>query len=130
MGNAFIGFVDRRRTFEKNMIEHSVRTHKSAEDCPVAEHLAYKIAEVAADPVEVGQETKDMIINRIIDNAAVAVASVVRRAVTSARAIAAGHKVDDGGATVFGVDGTYSEIGRASCRERVWYTMACLSGRC
>ena len=90
------------------MIEHSVRTHKSAEDFPVEEHLAYKIAQVAADPVEVGQETKDMIINRIIDNAAVAVASVVRRPVTSARAIAAGHKVDDGGATVFGVDGTYS----------------------
>ena len=51
------------------MIEHSVRTHKSAEDFPLEEHLAYKIAQVAADPVEVGQETKDMIINRIIDNA-------------------------------------------------------------
>lgn len=50
------------------MIEHSVRTHKSAEDFPYEEHLAYKIAQVAADPVEVGQETKDMIINRIIDN--------------------------------------------------------------
>ena len=90
------------------MIEHSVRTHKSAEDFPLEEHLAYKIAQVAADPVEVGQETKDMIINRIIDNAAVAVASVIRRPVTSARAIAQGHEVSEGGATVFGIDGNYS----------------------
>ena len=90
------------------MIEHSVRTHKSAEDFPLEEHLAYKIAQVAADPVEVGQETKDMIINRIIDNASVAVASVIRRPVTSARVIAQGHEVAEGGATVFGVDGNYS----------------------
>ena len=85
------------------MIEHSVRTHKSAEDFPIEEHLAYKIAQVAADPVEVGQETKDMIINRIIDNASVAVASVIRRPVTSARVIAQGHKVEECG------------------RHRLWY---------
>lgn len=54
------------------MKNHEVRTHKSAEDFPNEEHLAYKVAEVAADPVEVPAETTDMIINRIIDNAAVA----------------------------------------------------------
>ena len=53
------------------MKNHEVRTHKSAEDFPYEEHLAYKVAEVAADPVEVPAETTDMIINRIIDNAAV-----------------------------------------------------------
>lgn len=90
------------------MIEHSVRTHKSAEDFPYEEHLAYKIAQVAADPVEVPADTTDMIINRVIDNAAVAVASVVRRPVTSARVIAQAHPVTDNGATVFGVDGKYS----------------------
>nr|WP_255711798.1 MmgE/PrpD family protein [Corynebacterium yonathiae] len=70
--------------------------------------MAYKVAEVAADPVEVPAETTDMIINRIIDNAAVAMASVARGSVTSARVMAQAHPVSTGGATVFGVDGTYS----------------------
>ncbi|OUJ23900.1 2-methylcitrate dehydratase PrpD [Corynebacterium kefirresidentii] len=90
------------------MKNHEVRTHKSAEDFPYEEHLAYKVAEVAADPVEVPAETTDMIINRIIDNAAVAMASVARGPVTSARVMAQAHPVSKGGATVFGVDGTYS----------------------
>ena len=47
------------------MINHEVRTHKSAENFPIEEHLAYKIAKVAADPVEVPAETTEMIINRI-----------------------------------------------------------------
>ena len=90
------------------MKNHEVRTHKSAEDFPYEEHLAYKVAEVAADPVEVPAETTDMIINRIIDNAAVAMASVARGPVTSARVMAQAHPVSKVGATVFGVDGTYS----------------------
>ena len=90
------------------MKNHEVRTHKSAEDFPYEEHLAYKVAEVAADPVEVPAETTDMIINRIIDNAAVAMASVARGPVTSARVMAQAHPVTKGGSTVFGVDGTYS----------------------
>lgn len=90
------------------MKNHEVRTHKSAEDFPYEEHLAYKVAEVAADLVEVPAETTDMIINRIIDNAAVAMASVARGPVTSARVMAQAHPVNKGGATVFGVDGTYS----------------------
>lgn len=90
------------------MKNHEVRTQKSAEDFPYEEHLAYKVAEVAADPVEVPAETTDMIINRIIDNAAVAMASVARGPVTSARVMAQAHSVSKGGATVFGVDGTYS----------------------
>ncbi len=92
------------------MINHEVRTHKSAEDFPIEQHLAYKVAKVAADPVEVPADSIDMIINRIIDNAAVAVASVPRRPVTTAREMALSHPVasDAGGAKVFGVDGTYS----------------------
>ena len=90
------------------MKNHEVRTHKSAEDFPYEEHLAYKVAEVAADPVEVPAETTDMIINRIIDNAAVAIASVARGPVTSARVMAQAHPVSEGGSTVFGVDGAYS----------------------
>ena len=90
------------------MKKHEVRTHKSAEEFPYEEHLAYKVAEVAADPVKVPAETTDMIINRIIDNAAVAMASVARGSVTSARTMAQAHPVSEGGSTVFGVDGAYS----------------------
>ena len=91
------------------MINHTVRTYRSAEDFPREEHLAHKIARVAADPVEVPEETREMIINRIIDNAAVQAASVLRRPVTSARAMAAARPVTDGrGASVFGLKGKYA----------------------
>ncbi|KRD05796.1 2-methylcitrate dehydratase [Mycobacterium sp. Root265] len=86
---------------------HDVRTRRSAEDFPRTEHLAWKIAEVAADPVEVAPETEDMVINRLIDNAAVSAASVIRRPVTVARAQALAHP-NRHGASVFGVDGKVS----------------------
>lgn len=89
------------------MINHLVRTHRSSEDFPQSEHLAQKIAEVAADPVEVGADTREMVINRIIDNAAVSAASVIRRPVTSARRQAQAHHATPG-SSVFGVEGTYS----------------------
>src|SRR6201998_1317284 len=89
------------------MLIHSVRTHRSADDFPRAEHLAQKIAEVAADPVSVSVETEAMVINRMIDNAAVSAASVLRRPVTTARHQAQAHRARPG-ATVFGVDGSYS----------------------
>ncbi|WP_176562248.1 2-methylcitrate dehydratase PrpD [Mycolicibacterium palauense] len=87
---------------------HDVRTRRSAEDFPRTEHLAWKVAEVAADPVEVPAETEEMVLNRIIDNAAVSAASVTRRPVTVARAQARAHRVAHRGARVFGVDGVYS----------------------
>src|ERR1700730_13219413 len=89
------------------MLIHPVRTHRSADDFPRTEHLAYKIAEVAADPVAVPTETEVMVINRMIDNAAVSAASVLRRPVTTARQQALAHRARPG-ATVFGVDGSYS----------------------
>ncbi|BCQ07959.1 2-methylcitrate dehydratase [Mycobacterium heckeshornense] len=87
---------------------HHVRTHRSAENFPRSEHLAWKIAEVAADPVPVPAETEAMVINRVVDNAAVACASVIRRPVTVARAQALAHPCSTKGAKVFGVDGDYS----------------------
>src|ERR1700754_29728 len=89
------------------MLIHSVRTHRSADDFPRSEHLAQKIAEVAADPVPVPAETAAMVINRMIDNAAVSAASVLRRPVTAARQQALAHRARPG-ATVFGVDSSYS----------------------
>ncbi|OKL42756.1 MmgE/PrpD family protein [Pseudovibrio exalbescens] len=84
------------------MRTHSVRTWKSAEHLPREDQLAWKIARVAADPVAVEAEVADMIINRIIDNAAVAAASLARRPVASARSQAMAHPFSPG-ATVFGM---------------------------
>ncbi|HEY5853467.1 MAG TPA: 2-methylcitrate dehydratase PrpD [Aldersonia sp.] len=89
------------------MKTHLVRTHRSAEDFPREEHLAWKIAEVATDPVAVSDSVADMIVNRIIDNAAVAAASLTRRPVANARAQALAHPYLPG-ATVFGVGGMFS----------------------
>ena len=92
------------------MRSHTVRTRRSAEDFPRSEHLAWRIAEVATDPVTVPADTGEMIVNRLIDNAAVAVASVLRRPPTVARAQALAHPVsrNGSGSTLFGVGGKVS----------------------
>ncbi|TAL43179.1 MAG: MmgE/PrpD family protein, partial [Salinibacterium sp.] len=54
------------------MIENTVRVFRSEEGLPREKQLAWKIAKVAADPVEVTDEVAEMVINRVIDNAAVA----------------------------------------------------------
>ena len=84
------------------MKQHRVRTFKSADQLPRAEQLAWKIAEVAADPVMVESDVVEMLGNRVIDNAAVAAASVARRPVVSARAQAEAHPFQPG-STVFGL---------------------------
>ena len=89
------------------MKTHLVRTHRSAEEFPKEDHLAWTIAEVATDSVDVTDATSDMIVNRIIDNAAVAAASLVRRPVVNARAQAHSHPYTPG-STVFGIPGTFS----------------------
>ena len=84
---------------------HSIRTHREAEGLARNDQLAWKIAAVAADPVPVEPAVADMIVNRIIDNAAVALAGLDRRPVAVARAQAIAH-ARRGGATVFGLPGT------------------------
>ncbi|MET0481002.1 MAG: MmgE/PrpD family protein [Mycetocola sp.] len=88
------------------MKSHHLRVHRSEENLERTGQLAWAIAEVAADPVEVSAEVTDMIINRVIDNAAVAAASLTRAPVISARAQALAHPVTTGGdgSTVFGSD--------------------------
>jgi 2-methylcitrate dehydratase len=84
------------------MITYDVKVHPSSEDLKREDQLAWKIAGVAADKVAVDKDVTEMIANRIIDNAAVAIAAANRHPVVSARdmALARPHK---GGATVFGV---------------------------
>jgi 2-methylcitrate dehydratase len=80
---------------------HSVRVHSSDETLERSDQLAWKIAEVATDPVEVTDAVADMIVNRVIDNASVAAASLVRRPVVAARSQALAHPYSPG-STVFG----------------------------
>ncbi|SUE42451.1 MmgE/PrpD family protein [Roseomonas gilardii] len=81
---------------------HDVRVHPEADRLKREEQLAWKIAEVAADPVAVEAEVSEMIVNRIIDNASVAIAAINRHPVTTARTEALAHP-RAGGATVFGL---------------------------
>lgn len=81
---------------------HSVRVHPSKALLPREEQLAWKIAGVAVDKVAVQKDVAEMIVNRIIDNAAVAIAAINRRPVVSARMMALAHPRKGGGA-VFGM---------------------------
>ncbi|WP_067604631.1 MmgE/PrpD family protein [Nocardiopsis listeri] len=83
------------------MVQHRIRTHRSSEGPAKEEQLAHRIASVATDPVEVEPSVVEMVGNRIIDNAAVAAASLRRRPVRSARAQATRHPLDPG-ATIMG----------------------------
>jgi 2-methylcitrate dehydratase len=82
--------------------QHQVGVHSSKDNLPKANQLAWKIAEVASDPVAIEPAVVEMVGNRIIDNAAVAAASAARRPVISARAQAQAHPFKPG-ATVFGL---------------------------
>lgn len=87
------------------MIHHDVRVHPSKESLPKEQQLAWKIAQVAVDNTPLDDDVADMIINRIIDNASVAIAAINRGPVATARTQALAHP-REGGATVFGLPGT------------------------
>ena len=86
---------------------HDVKVYLSKIALKREDQLAWKIAGVATDKVAVPRDTAEMIVNRVIDNASVAIAAVNRRPVVSARGMALGHphpKANErDGATVFGV---------------------------
>jgi len=84
------------------MKSHEVKVYPSQSRLPREQQLAWKIAGVAAGRVAVQRDVADMIVNRIIDNAAVALAAINRHPVVSARDMARGHPRKDG-ATVFGL---------------------------
>ncbi len=83
---------------------HPVRVYRSDENLPREEQLAWKIATVASEHIEATEAVADMVINRVIDNASVAAASLTRAPVIAARAQAEAHLVSRNGvgATVFG----------------------------
>lgn len=84
----------------------TVRPHRSDERFPREEHLAARIAELAATPFPVDDDVAEMVVNRVIDNAAVAAASVRRAPAVAARGQAEAHPAAPG-ATVLGIGGRF-----------------------
>jgi len=80
-----------------------VKVHPSKSKLKKEDQLAWKIAEIASDSAPLNEDAIDMVINRIIDNAAVSIASVERQSVYSARDMALAHPRENG-ATIFGIN--------------------------
>jgi 2-methylcitrate dehydratase len=82
---------------------HLVRPYLSKEVLEKKDQLAYKLATLASTEQPIQDDVIDMIINRIIDNASVAVASLNRDTVIHAREQSLTHSRHKRGATVFGM---------------------------
>ena len=85
------------------MIVHKIKVYPSKTHLPKKKQLAWKLAEIASDNSKINKKSLDMVVNRIIDNASVAVASLNRKAVISSREMALTHPRKNG-ATLFGVN--------------------------
>ena len=57
------------------MRDIKVKVHPSKSNLKKEDQLAWKIAEIASDKAKIDKDAVDMVINRIIDNASVAIAS-------------------------------------------------------
>ena len=86
------------------MREIKVKVHPSSVNLKKEDQLAWKIAEIATDKSKPSGDAVDMVVNRIIDNASVAIASFYRKPVVSAREMALAHPRKNG-ATIFGIEG-------------------------
>ena len=84
---------------------HDVRVEKTSGDLAPADQLAWKIAEVAsqAKGLVIDDDVREMVKNRLIDNAAIALAAINERAVAVVRAKALPSE-GTGGATLHGID--------------------------
>jgi len=84
------------------LIIHNVKVYPSKIHLPKKKQLAWKLAEIASDNAKLNVKSVEMVINRIIDNASVAIASLNRKAVISSREMALKHPKNNG-ANLFGI---------------------------
>jgi len=98
-----------------SMINHKVKVYPSKIKLNKKNQLAWKIAEIASDNAKLNNDSIEMVINRIIDNASVAIASLNRNPVISAREMAKSH-LRKNGATIFGIS---SKI-KFDCEWAAW----------
>ena len=82
---------------------HKVKVFASKDKLSKKNQLAWKIAEIASDNSKLNKNSVDMVINRVIDNASVAIASLNRKAVITSREMAMKHPRSNG-ATLFGIN--------------------------
>ena len=82
---------------------HIVKVYPSKINLSKKNQLAWKIAEISSDNAKLNKKSIEMAINRIIDNASVAIASLNRKSVISSREMALKHPKKYG-ATLFGVN--------------------------
>ena len=92
-----------------------IKVHTSKSKLKKIDQLAWKLAEIASDSAPLNEEVIDMVINRIIDNTAVAIASLQRQPVVSARNMALAHPRKKG-ATIFGINSNE----RFHCEWAAW----------
>ena len=85
------------------MIIHTVKVFPSKKKLAKKDQLAWKIAEIASDNARLNKHSVEMVVNRIIDNASVAIASLNRIPVISSREMALAHQRING-ATIFGIN--------------------------
>jgi 2-methylcitrate dehydratase len=97
------------------VITHHVKVYPSKIPLPKTEQLAWKIASVAKEEAAIDPAAGEMAVNRIIDNASVALAAINRTPVANARAQALAHPRADG-AALFGVPSTQ----RFDCEWAAW----------
>jgi len=97
------------------LISHKVKVYPSKIYLPKKKQLAWKIANIASDNAKLNKKAVEMVINRIIDNASVAIASLNRKAVISSREMALKHPRKNG-ATLFGIN---SKL-RFDCEWAAW----------
>lgn len=97
------------------MITHHVKVHPSKIPLPKTDQLAWKIAAVASDKAAIDRAAGEMVMNRIIDNAGVAIAAINRQPVANARSQALAHPRLKG-ATLFGLPGSQ----RFDCEWAAW----------
>ncbi len=92
-----------------------VKVHPSKANLKKQNQLAWKIAEISSDKAKLNKDAIEMVINRIIDNASVAIASFNRKPVVSARQMALAHPRKNG-ANVFGL----SVKTKVDCEWAAW----------
>ena len=92
-----------------------VKVHPSKSNLKKKDQLAWKIAQIASDKSKINKDAAEMVINRIIDNASVAIASFNRKPVISARQMALAHPKKNG-ASIFGLN---SKI-KVDCEWAAW----------
>ena len=80
----------------------TVKVYPSKSKLKKENQLAWKLAEVASDKASLSEKAIEMVINRIIDNSSVAIASLNRKSVITARQMAITHPRKKG-ATIFGI---------------------------